>query len=251
MQKQLKTVTNLITSHKNQVLQWGDHILQPGEVLSLISEYQLIPVLIKEIIIDQAIAAAEIVYTPEEEKQVCEQIAQQYQGIDQQGEKFQQLKIMAMRQLKLEKFKEATWGGDLNSYFFQRKAQLDRVIYSLITTSEIGIAQEIYFRIKEGEQSFAELAREYAQGPEAQTDGLVGPIDLQSLHPTLVNILSRSQPQQLSPPTQINNVLVIVRLEKLLPAQLDRSMRQRLLNERFNQWLQAQMTEQKWEIKTS
>jgi len=28
-------------------------------------------------------------------------------------------------------------------------------------------------------------------------------------------------------------------------------MRQRLLNERFNQWLQAQMTEQKWEIKTS
>ena len=244
-------MTNLITSHKNQVLQWGDHILQPGEVLSLISEYQLIPVLIKEIIIDQAIAAAEIVYTPEEEKQVCEQIAQQYQGIDQQGENFQQLKIMAMRQLKLEKFKEATWGGDLNSYFFQRKAQLDRVIYSLITTSEIGIAQEIYFRIKEGEQSFAELAREYAQGPEAQTDGLVGPIDLQSLHPTLVNILSRSQPQQLSPPTQINNVLVIVRLEKLLPAQLDRSMRQRLLNERFNQWLQTQMTEKKWQIQTS
>jgi parvulin-like peptidyl-prolyl isomerase len=66
-----------------------------------------------------------------------------------------------------------------------------------------------------------------------------------------VNILSRSQPQQLSPPTQINNVLVIVRLEKLLPAQLDRSMRQRLLNERFNQWLQEQMTERKWQIQTS
>jgi parvulin-like peptidyl-prolyl isomerase len=157
---------------------------------------------------------------------------------------------MAVRQLKLEKFKEETWGGDLNSYFFQRKTQLDRVIYSLITTSELGIAQEIYFRIQEGEQSFAELAREYAQGPESQTDGLVGPIDLQSLHPTLVNILSKSQPQQLSPPTQINNVLVIVRLEKILPAQLDRPMRQRLLNERFNQWLQTQMTEQKCQIQT-
>jgi parvulin-like peptidyl-prolyl isomerase len=66
-----------------------------------------------------------------------------------------------------------------------------------------------------------------------------------------VNILSRSQPQQLSPPIQINNVLVIVRLEKLLPAQLDPSMRQRLLNERFNQWLQEQMTERKWQIQTS
>jgi hypothetical protein len=66
----------------------------------------------------------------------------------------------------------------------------------------------------------------------------------------LVSILSKSQPQQLSPPTQINNVIVIVRLEKILPAQLDRSMGQRLLNERFNQWLQAQMTEKKCQIQT-
>lgn len=241
-------VTNLITNNMNQVLQLGDRILQPTEVLSLLSEYQLLPLLIKEIFIDQAIA--EIVCTPEEEQLACEQLAQQYQGLEPQSESFQKLKIMAVRQLKLEKFKEETWGGDLNSYFFQRKNQLDRVIYSLITTSELGIAQEIYFRIQEGEQSFAELAREYAQGPESQTDGLVGPIDLQSLHPTLVNILSKSQPQQLSPPTQINNVLVIVRLEKILPAQLDRPMRQRLLNERFNQWLQTQMTEKKCQIQT-
>jgi parvulin-like peptidyl-prolyl isomerase len=241
-------LTKLITSNMNQVLQLGDRILQPTEVLSLLSEYQLLPVLFKEIIIDQAIA--EIVCTPEEEKQVCEQLTQQYQGLEEQSENFQKLRIMGIRQLKLEKFKEATWEGDLNSYFFQRKTQLDKVIYSLITTSEIGIAQEIYFRIQEGEQSFAQLAREYAQGPESQTDGLVGPIDLQSLHPTLVNILAKSQPQQLSPPTQINNVIVIVRLEKILPAQLDRSTRQRLLNERFNQWLQTQMTEQKFQIQT-
>jgi hypothetical protein len=45
-------------------------------------------------------------------------------------------------------------------------------------------------------------------------------------------------------------VIVIVRLEKLLPAQLDRQTKQRLLNERFNQWLQTQMTEQKWQIQT-
>ncbi|MFM6198157.1 MAG: peptidylprolyl isomerase, partial [Dolichospermum sp.] len=91
-------MTNLITSHKNQVLQWGDRTLAATEVLSLISEYQLMPILIKEMIIDQAIAAAEIVYTPEEEKQVCEQLTQQYQGIDQQGENFQQLKIASLRQ---------------------------------------------------------------------------------------------------------------------------------------------------------
>ncbi|MFM7365607.1 MAG: peptidylprolyl isomerase [Cuspidothrix sp.] len=232
----------------NPVLKLGDRILETGEILSLMSEYQLLPLLVKEIIIDQAIAAAEIVCTPEEEKLVCEQIIQQNQGIETQSESFQKLKQMGIRSVKLEKFKEVTWGRDINSYFFQRKPQLDRVIYSLITTPEIGVAQEIYFRIQEGEQSFADLAREYSQGPEGQTGGLIGPVDLQSLHPTLANILAKSQPHQLLPPVQINNLLVIVRLEKLLPAQLDRPMGQRLLNEKFNQWLQVQMKEIPWQI---
>ncbi|MBK1986058.1 peptidylprolyl isomerase [Sphaerospermopsis aphanizomenoides BCCUSP55] len=238
----------------NPVLQFGDasseqsyRILTAPEILELMGKYQLIPPLLKEVVIDQAIAQIEC--TPQEEQQACEQLAQQYQGRPDQSISPEQLNSMAIRQLKLEKFKEATWGQDLESYFFQRKSQLDRVIYSLITTSDIGIAQEIYFRIQEGEQSFAELAREYAQGPEAQTDGLVGPVELQSLHPRLIQILSVSQPQQLSPPNQIGEWIVIVRLEKLLPAQLDRPMRQRLLNERFQAWLQTQTSAQNWQIK--
>jgi parvulin-like peptidyl-prolyl isomerase len=238
----------------NPVLQFGDasgeessHLLTAPEVLELLGKYQLIPPLLKEVVIDQAIAQIEC--TPQEEQLACEQLAQQYQGRQEQNISSEQLNTMAIRQLKLEKFKEATWGQDLHSYFFQRKSQLDRVIYSLITTYEIGIAQEIYFRIQEGEQSFAQLAREYAQGTEAQTDGLVGPVELQSLHPRLIQILSVSQPQQLSPPNQIGEWIVIVRLEKLLPAQLDRPMHQRLLNERFQSWLQAQIAAQNWQIK--
>jgi parvulin-like peptidyl-prolyl isomerase len=227
----------------NLVLQWGERTITAAEVLPLLAEYQLMPLLIKELVIEQAIAQIET--TPEEEKLAREQLAQ---GLKQQDISSQQLDVIAIRQLKLEKFKESSWGGDLDNYFSQRKPQLDRVLYHLISTAEIGIAQEIYFRIQEGEQSFAQLAREYAQGPEAQTDGLVGPVELQSIHPILAKILSISQPQQLVPPTQIGDWIVIVRLEKLLPAQLDRPTRQRLLNERFNTWLQAQITAQNWQI---
>lgn len=230
----------------NPVLQFGDRILPAGEVLQLLQKYQLVPPLLKEVVIDQAIAQVES--TPEEEQLACEQLAQQYQGRQEQTISPETMNSIAIRQLKLEKFKEASWGQDIDSYFYQRKPQLDRVIYSLITTAEIGIAQEIYFRIQEGEQSFAQLAREYAQGPEAQTDGLVGPVELQALNPMLAKILSVSQPQQLSPPTQIGEWLVIVRLEKLLPAQFDRSTRQRLINERFQGWLQTQIAPQNWQI---
>jgi parvulin-like peptidyl-prolyl isomerase len=232
----------------NLMLQLGDRILTADEVLPLLAKYHLMPLLVKEVVIDQAIA--EIQTTPAEEKLALEQ-AQQVQAQQKQEMSAEQIQAIAIRQLKLEKFKETTWGGDIDSYFFQRKSQLDRVIYSLISTSDIGIAQEIYFRIQEGEQSFAELAREYAQGPEAQTDGLVGPIELQTIHPLLAKILSMSQPQQLLPPTQIGEWILIVRLEKLLPAQLDRGTRQRLINERFNQWLQNQITTTNWQIRQS
>ncbi|MBD2388570.1 peptidylprolyl isomerase [Cylindrospermum sp. FACHB-282] len=237
----------------NPVLQLGDDrpqaasrlgTLTTAEILQLLAEHQILPLLVKEMIIDQAIAQIES--TPQEEKLACEQLAQQSQGRQPPGMSKEQLQQIAIRQLKLDKFKETAWGGDIDAYFFQRKPQLSRAIYSLISTNDIGMSQEIYFRIQEGEQSFAQLAREYAQGPEAQTDGLVGPVELQTIHPVLAKLLSISQPQQLLPPTQIGDKIIIVRLEKLLPAQLDRSMRQRLLNERFSTWLQTEMASQNW-----
>lgn len=111
------------------------------------------------------------------------------------------------------------------------------------TVLDPGLAQELYFRIQEGEQSFAELAREYSQGSEARTGGLLGPMTLSTPHPLIARILFASQPGQLSSPIRIEEWFVIVRLEKLIPAQLDASMRRRLLNELFESWLWKQLNQ--------
>jgi parvulin-like peptidyl-prolyl isomerase len=238
------------------VLLVGDRTLTPEQILPLMAQYQLVPQLVKELVIDEALK--EIECTSAEEKQATGQLFQQYQlnsqeqqsaWLEQSGLSLQQFEAIAVRQFKLEKFKQTTWSGDIDSYFRQRKPQLDRVVYSLLRTNDIGIAQEFYFRIIEGEQSFNKLAREFSQGPEADTDGLVGPVELQSIHPTLARVLSSVQPQQLVPPTQVGEWVVLMRLEKLLPAQLDSAMRQRLLNERFQIWLQGQLAEHPWQIK--
>ena len=154
----------------------------------------------------------------------------------------QQLDSLATRDLRIDKFKQTIWGPKVESYFLSRKNQLDKVIYSLIRTQVVGIAQEIYFRVLEGEQTFAELARTYSQGPEAQTDGLIGPVELSVPHPVLAQLLTLSQPGQISAPTRVGEWLVLVRLEKFIPAQLDDPMRRRLLDECFNTWLQEQLS---------
>ncbi|HEY9631993.1 MAG TPA: peptidylprolyl isomerase [Coleofasciculaceae cyanobacterium] len=235
----------------NAVLRVGDREITPEEILPLLTGYQLLTPLLREIIVDRAIAP--ITCTPEEKAKALGQFFEQNQITDETAKlawaarhrmTSEQLDALATRGLLIEKFKQANWGHKLESYFLTRKGQLDRVIYSLIRTQDPGIAQELYFRIQEGEQSFADLAREYSQGPEAQTSGIIGPVELSTPHATVAQLLRSSQPGQLCPPIRLGEWLVIVRLEKFIPAQLDAAMRQRLLNECFSTWVSEQLKQQ-------
>ncbi|MGA9378411.1 MAG: peptidylprolyl isomerase [Phormidium sp.] len=148
---------------------------------------------------------------------------------------------MATRQLRIEKFKVATWGQNLETYFRQRKSELDQYVYSLIRVRDGATAKELYLRLKEGEQTFAELAKQYSEGVEAKTGGLIGPVPLSLSHPKLGQILKASQVGELVPPSAIENIWIIVRVEKFIPAQFDEQMQQNLLDELFENWLKEQL----------
>ncbi|MGB3614152.1 MAG: peptidylprolyl isomerase [Elainellaceae cyanobacterium] len=234
-----------------EVFKIGSRSISAEDILPLMAGYQMLPKFIQELVIDDAIAAIDC--SPEDEQQAKQKFYAQNKISDDAsrqswlaayGMTADQLDALATREQKIETFKQQTWGPKLESYFLERKGKLDKVIYSLIRTKDVGIAQEIYFRVLEGEQPFSELAREYSQGPEAQTDGLIGPVELSVPHPNLAQMLSVSQPGQLCPPTRVGEWIVIVRLERFVPAQLDDGMRQRLLNECFQLWLQEQTKQQ-------
>ena len=204
----------------------------------------------KEIIIDRAIA--EIECTPEEVEQAQRGFFQQEQitsdeqlqaWLQQQAMTAEELKALILRNLKLEKFKENTWANKVESHFVQSKSRLDKVVYSLIRTTEAGIAQELYFRIQEGEATFAELAQQYSQGSEAQTGGLIGPVELNAPHPKIAQMLTASKPGQLHPPLLIGEWWILLRLEKYQSAQLDEPTRHRLLADLFQKWLAEQMAQ--------
>lgn len=225
-------------------LHLGDQVLTAAEVVSRLQHYGMWPALIKELVIDQAIAA--IALTPEQSAQALDQFLQANQVttpeqqqlfLAQRGLSEDDLLALAQRAQQLQQYKLDTWGHQVESYFLQRKGHLDRVLYSLIRTRDPGLAQELYFRIKDDGQPLADLARQHSEGQEAQTGGLIGPVELSVPHPALARILSMSQPEQLWPPTRVGEWFVVVRLEKFLPARLDDATRQRLIDELFNTWL--------------
>nr|WP_230966279.1 glycosyltransferase [Nostoc sp. NZL] len=230
------------------LLQVHNQTLTTQEIIPLLSRYQLLPKLQQELLIDEAIASFSC--TSEEQAKCYQEFCQQNQlsseaerqaWLQQQNLTETEFLDLTTRNLRIEKFKKATWDNKLETYFRQLKPKLDQVVYSLIRIRDRAVAQELYFRLLEGEQSFAELARQYSQGAEAQTGGLMGPIALSAPHPKLARLLSFSQPGQLSLPTNIGDWWLIVRLEKFIPSQFDEPMRQRLLNELFAGWLKDQM----------
>jgi len=244
----LKVVNEIALKSMTIVLQIGNRTITDEEIVPLLANYQLLPKLLRELLIDQVVSS--VSYAPEEIARTCQQFYEQNQltsetarqaWLNHRGMTLGQLEALVTRGLRVEKFKQITWGHKLESCFLERKAHLDKVIYSLIRTQDLGVAQELYFRIQAQEQSFAELAREYSQGPEAQTGGLTGPVELSNSHPEIAQLLSISQPGQLWPPTRLGDWLVIIRLEKFIPAQLDEPMRQRLLHELFVAWLSQQL----------
>ncbi|MGF1487406.1 MAG: peptidylprolyl isomerase [Prochloraceae cyanobacterium] len=232
-------------------LKIGDRIVEQKDIISKLAGYQMIPQLAKEIIIETAIAPIEC--TPEEEKLALQQFCQQNQipnpeQLEVWRQKHwmspEQLKARILQNLKLAKFKQNTWGPQLESEFLQHKTRLDRVIYSLIRTKDPGIAQELYFRLLDEENSFSDLAKTYSQGPEANTGGLVGPVEIGALHPQLGKILVNNKPGEIIPPLALGEWMVIARLDKTIPAQFDEGTSKRLLEEKFQAWLLKQLQEQ-------
>jgi parvulin-like peptidyl-prolyl isomerase len=213
--------------------------------MALMRRSRLLPQLRRELAIEHAISTV-----PCEEKEV-EQARQRFYESNRIVDEAQrqtwleyysltqaELDELAVRELKLEKFKQSQWGDQLEAVFFKHKAKFDKVLYLILRTSKLEVAQELFFRIQAGEQSFADAARSYAEGPEAQTGGLIGPVEVSQIHPILAQKLMSSQPGQLHLPVRIDPWFVIVQLEKQIPAQLDQTIRQKLLDSLFDNWIQ-------------
>ena len=121
--------------------------------------------------------------------------------------------------------------------FLERKNELDQVVYSLLRLADNFLARELYLQIESGESNFADLAKRYAEGPERNTNGIVGPVSLTQAHPVLVEKLRVAQPGVLLEPFRISDWWLVVRLERYSPATFTPEVSDRMCREMFDAWI--------------
>ena len=102
------------------------------------------------------------------------------------------------------------------------------------------LARELYLQIEAGESNFADLAKRYAEGPERNTNGIVGPVSLTQAHPILVEKLRVAQPGVLLEPFRISDWWLVVRLERYSPATFTDEVSDQMCEEMFDAWIEEE-----------
>ena len=99
------------------------------------------------------------------------------------------------------------------SLYLRYKDRLDRVLYSLIRVQTEEEAYKLYYEIDANESEFGDISAKHSCGPEAKTQGIIGPVDLTTPHPEIASRLRRAAPRQLFEPFQADQWYTIIRLE--------------------------------------
>ncbi len=237
----------------NISLDFGDSNSSVDLVIENLNRFGLFPELIQEIFTDDLVEEMAIDWSNGKPFETAINLdataiefARKYAEIKNspicQGMNQRQLEAICDRQLRLQKFKVARWGAEVESYFRTHGAELDRVLLSILQVEDADLAQELFFRIESGEQSFAEIAIDYCQGVHAQNGGILGPVLWGDLDPKIIKVLERLEIGELSPLLQLDDCYTFLRIDELAPASLDDRNYQLLLDRLFTDWLNTQIS---------
>ena len=229
-------------------LKFGERTLYLEELPSLLERSQLLKPLIRRLLLESCIQQ---VVVSEDDQRSFQQNFLAQQGIESAEElsswlastglSEEQASSNILEALQLDRFKSERFGADVEKIFLESKDQRDRVVYSLLRMTDAAAAAEMYLRLDEGDATFTDLSQEHSVGPERETGGLIGPVPMGRLHPQLAEMLRISTPGQIWRPMEIEGFWVIARLDKKIPAQLDKAMAQRIRDECFEGWISQQL----------
>ena len=132
---------------------------------------------------------------------------------------------------KVQKYCDTHYSKYISKSFYNEKEKIDSVKYSLIRVKEYGLIKEIYHRIKDDKDDFNQIAKNYSIGIEKQTSGLIGPLSLDKVHPTVKDKLKKCYLKFLHRPFKVNDDWILIKLEEYFDSKLDQNYIKKLKSE--------------------
>ena len=230
------------------MLSFGPWQTPPQRLAELVRRCELVSGLVRRDIEEQIVALVDLPASQQQEalerfrsdQGLAEQAALDA-WLEQRGWTAADLHQHVLRPVAIRRFADQRYGPGLEEYFLSRKNDLDVAVYSLLRVGDHGLAQELWIQLSENETTIAEAASRYSDGPESTTKGVIGPVRLGAIEPQLAQRLRSLRVGDLRAPESMGGWHVLLRLEQLTPARLDAAMRETLLQEQFDAWIQQRV----------
>ena len=215
-----------------------------AEGRDLLNRFKLLTPLVERMVAREAIAAVAVSEEQLEQARLGLLRQRGYDGmeqwaqlLDELGRSEEEVLERLLDGIRRRSFMRERFAPKAEARFLERKNELDQVVYSLLRLENSFLARELYLQIESGESNFADLAKRYAEGPERNTNGIVGPVSLTQAHPTLVEKLRVAQPGVLLEPFRISDWWLVVRLERYSPATFTDEVSDQMCQEMFDAWI--------------
>ena len=209
------------------------------EVHELLHQHQLLEPIVQRLAQEQM--AEDASFTTEEEEKLFKQAWKGVEGVTPQNnhsewpenisDEAKKLVSSQLQRLKLQKRLNELYEGEVEPYFLSRRSDLERVTYRAIRVDQLGLAEELYLKLLEKEETFERLAAIHSKGEERLAGGLMGPMYIVDPHPNISKVLRHLAPGEVSRPIQIDKWFVVLRMEQREPASLSHSTRLQLQHE--------------------
>ena len=143
------------------------------------------------------------------------------------------------RPIKAIKYRRDRWGKRVDSIYMRHKDDYDKVSYRQLASGLHSAMQEVFFRLKDGEASWPEMAAAF------NVNGMVpvvemGPVPVASVNATVLGNLRKLEPGEVAKPFVVDNQTVVVELVGFSPSRLDRETEELVLRDEFDRWISSE-----------
>ena len=151
-------------------------------------------------------------------------------------------KEFVSRPRKIVKYREEKWGPRANSLYLKHKDEYDVITYKRLESRDPDIMQEVFFRLKDKEETWDNLAKQF-QGPKAKTDARLERIHAGNIEPALIKELRKNGPGVIIKPIKLKeDCIVVAELEEIEASKLDDNLKDLIMRKELEAWLQEQCT---------
>ena len=236
------------TMTKTDAALWlDDQPVTTAEVMAVLCKERKLPELVKNLVLDRTLS--QVMLGPEREAELVLNFrAQQKLESDEAFADFLQknhisvtlLKQSLSRPHRVVQFREERWGPRANSLYLKHKDRYDRIKYRRLQSDNADVMQEVFFRLKDKEDSWESMARQFPGAP-ANADALQQAIPAAQIEEPLLAALRKAGPGVVIRPLRLDaRTVVVAELESIEASRFDDELRTLILRQEFDSWLQEE-----------